>query len=218
MGKTKVVQQVGSQTCTLKTKHDFNWLEQMGDVFAVFDQQDSGNISFGVQTSVGRKFVKYAGAETLYYEGERNDAIKRLNESVTVYKDLTHPTLVHLNQHFETAHGYALVFDWVEGECLHSHWSFPPPEKYTHSDSPFYKFKQLPIEKRIEVLTAIFDFHKHVERQGYVAIDFYDGSILYDFLTNTTTICDIDVYSKKHISMKWGGCGDPHGLCRLKSL
>jgi serine/threonine-protein kinase len=30
-----------------------------------------------------------------------------------------------------------------------------------------------------------------VAKQNYVAIDFYDGSIMYDFDTNTTTICDL---------------------------
>ena len=29
----------------LKEHHDFRWLEEMGEVFAVFDQQDSGNLS-----------------------------------------------------------------------------------------------------------------------------------------------------------------------------
>ncbi|MDW7659704.1 MAG: serine/threonine protein kinase, partial [Bacillota bacterium] len=31
-------------------------------------------------------------------------------------------------------------------------------------------------------------------RQGYVAIDFYDGSILYDAKSARTLICDIDFY------------------------
>jgi serine/threonine-protein kinase len=46
-------------------------------------------------------------------------------------------------------------------------------------------------------LDSIFSFHVHVESKGYVAVDFYDGSILYDFHTHTTKICDIDMYQKK---------------------
>lgn len=34
-------------------------------------------------------------------------------------------------------------------------------------------------------------------KENYVAIDFYDGSILYDFETKITKICDIDLYQKK---------------------
>ena len=33
----------------LKEIHDFSWLQAIGNVFAVFDQNDSGNISFGAR-------------------------------------------------------------------------------------------------------------------------------------------------------------------------
>lgn len=33
--------------------------------------------------------------------------------------------------------------------------------------------------------------------QGYVAVDFYDGSILYNFANDETRICDIDFYRAK---------------------
>lgn len=38
---------------------------------------------------------------------------------------------------------------------------------------------------------------EYVNLQGYVALDFYDGSILYDFENERTTICDIDLFRKK---------------------
>ncbi|QCT03417.1 hypothetical protein E6C60_2705 [Paenibacillus algicola] len=48
----------------------------------------------------------------------------------------------------------------------------------------------------------------YVEEKGYVAIDFYDGSILYDFINNETKICDIDFYQKKpffnNMGRLWG--------------
>ncbi|GEM_PF-4606263 len=33
----------------LQDQHDFTWLQSIGTVFCVFDQQDSGNLSFGVE-------------------------------------------------------------------------------------------------------------------------------------------------------------------------
>ena len=33
-------------------------------------------------------------------------------------------------------------------------------------------------------------------KQGYVAIDFYDGCIMYDFDNSRTVICDVELYSK----------------------
>mgnify|MGYP006990364804 CR=1 FL=1 len=33
--------------------------------------------------------------------------------------------------------------------------------------------------------------------KGYVAVDFYDGSILYDVREHKTTICDVDVFRRQ---------------------
>ncbi len=132
----------------LKEKHNFEWLTNMGGVFTVFDEQDSGNICFGVEKNGTKKFVKYAGAKTKEYRGQPEDAVVRLKESIPLYEDLRHKHLIKLLDHFEVEEGYALVFEWFDGECLHSHWAFPPPHKYTHPDSPFYRYKILPIEQR----------------------------------------------------------------------
>ena len=181
----------------LKEKHDFKWLEDIGEVFCVFDEQDSGNICFGIEKEGVKKFVKYAGAKTIEYSGKTEDAVERLKQSIPLYKQLCHAHLIKLIENFEVGEGYALIFDWFEGECLHSHWSFPASIKYTHPDSPFFRFKQLAINNRLKVLKCIFKFHVYVEKKNYVAIDFYDGSILYDFTNNITKICDIDFYKEK---------------------
>ncbi|MFD2043122.1 protein kinase [Ornithinibacillus salinisoli] len=181
----------------LKEEHDFEWLSNLGKVFCVFDEQDSGNICFGVEKDGIKKFVKYAGAKTIAFSGQTEDAIATLRKSVTLYQNINHPHLVTLLDHFETEKGYALVFEWFEGECLHSHWAFPPPQKYQHPDSPYYRFKKLPLESRLKSFECILEFHVHVEKMSYVAVDFYDGSILYDFNRHITKICDIDLYQKK---------------------
>lgn len=181
----------------VKEAHDFKWLKDLGTVFAVFDQQDSGNISFGIENDGKKQFVKYAGAKTMQYEGKTEDAIVTLKEAVPLYYELEHESLIKIVDDFETSNGYAVLFDWFDGECLHPHWSFPPSKKYMNPQSPFYRFKQLPVTKKLAALNTIFHFHHHIEQKGYVAIDFYDGSILYDFQSDTTKICDIDLYAKK---------------------
>src|SRR5699024_6424801 len=120
----------------------------------------------------------------------------RLKNAVPVYQSLEHPYLIKLIDYFATENGYALIFQWFEGECLHSHWSFGGIAKYTNSKSPFYRFKKLELEKRLKALDAIFSFHTYVESKKHVAVDFYDGSILYDFKNDETKICDIDFYRK----------------------
>ncbi|BBI34230.1 serine/threonine protein kinase [Cohnella abietis] len=176
---------------------DFEWLKELGNVFCVFDQQDSGNISFGVQNGETKRFIKYAGAHPLAYLGDPKDAVTRLKQAIPLYQHLSHQHLINLINHFEVEDGYALVFEWFDGECLHPHWSFPPPAKYNDPNSPYFRYKQLPTELRLLSIDSIFSFHVEVEASGYVAVDFYDGSILYDFNTNATKVCDIDVYQKK---------------------
>ena len=169
----------------------------MGKLFCVFDRQDSGNLCFGIQTGQENLFVKYAGAKTMEYSENPRDAIERLKRAIPVYQDLRHPKLIKLVNHSEVDNGYVGVFEWFDGECLHPHWSFPPPQKYNHPDSPYFRFRQLSVEQRLKSLDEIFQFHVHVEALNFVAIDFYDGSVLYDFSTNSTKICDIDFYERK---------------------
>lgn len=89
-----------------------------------------------------------------------------------LYKTLEHPNLIKLIDHFETRDGYAAIFEWFNGECLHSHWLFAGEAKHSHPESPFYKFKQLSIEKRLQSLDTLYEFHNYVESMGYVAVDF----------------------------------------------
>ena len=194
---TPVKLEIDGVSFELNEKHNFDWIHSLGKVFCVFDQQDSGNIGFGVDKDGEKKFIKYAGARTVRYSGEPEDAVERLKQSVDLYKKLSHPVLIKLENHFQIGKGYALVFEWFKGENLHPHWEFPPPLKYNHPQSPFYRFKQLTINDRLQSINSIFDFHVHVEFKDFVAVDFYDGSILYDFGSKSTKICDIDVYQKK---------------------
>lgn len=192
----------------LKEEHDFDWLARLGKVFAVFDQQDSGNLSFGVEQDGRRYFVKYAGAQTVQIQHTPQAAIQLLQDAVSLYTELAHPQLIHLVEYGPVGQGYMALFDWFEGEGLHPHETYPPPAKYEHPDSPFYRFRQLPVEQRLQALDDIFDFHVQVEQRGYVAIDFYDGSLLYDFTRSEIKICDIDVYHKKpyvnRMGRMWG--------------
>ncbi|KMK74651.1 serine/threonine protein kinase [Alkalihalobacillus pseudalcaliphilus] len=196
--------QIVDITFELKEEHDFSWLSTYGEVFAVFDQQDSGNISFGIQKGERKLFIKYAGAKTIHFKGNPEEAVARLKDCVPVYEDLAHPIVVNMVESFSVGEGFAVVFEWVEGEGLHPHWSFPPPHKFTDPCSPFYQFRMLSVEKRVSVMTKIIEFHTYVESKSYVAVDFYDGSLLYDFARDEVRICDIDYYQKRPFTNQMG--------------
>ncbi|CAF0771151.1 unnamed protein product [Adineta ricciae] len=192
---------IGGFSVRLREEHDFSWFnEHFTHPFCIFDQQDSGNLSFGsidIQSSQ-RVFVKYAGVRPEHFDGDCQEAISRLRRAVKVYTDLQpHEHLIPIIHSFSTPHGFTVVYPWFENsECLHPHWSYPPPAKYTDVRSPFYRFRQLPLKQRLAALDAIFTLLEYADRRGYVSIDFYDGSILYNFQTNVLKICDIDFFEQ----------------------
>jgi serine/threonine-protein kinase len=161
-------------------------LARAGQVFKRFDKQDSGCISYGLAVDDEKWFVKHAS---------RPDAIHWMQNAVRVHTDIRHRCLPALRNTFDTRDGFALVYDWVEGEVLGTP-DYPGAEGRNHPQSPHYRFRQLPAERIVAMLTDLYELHVEVEAKGYVAVDLYDGSILYDFNRHSTFFCDLDCYSK----------------------
>lgn len=155
-------------------------------MFKVFDDQDSGNICFGCEKDGQRYFVKFAGAFTEQYNGDPTDAIERLKTSLPVYRDLQHKNLIELVEAKEIGGGFAMVFKWASGDCMGR--MYPATRR---------RFMLLPVASRLKVFGDIISFFEYVASQGYVAIDFYDGSIMYDYESGKTTICDIGFFRKQ---------------------
>lgn len=170
----------------LKKAYDFSFLKEYGRVFRVFDDQDSGNICFGTEKDGQRYFIKFAGAFPEGYTGEPKDAVARLKAALPVYRDLKCRQLIELLEAGEIGGGYAMVFRWAEGTCMGR--MYPASHR---------RFLELPVEARLAVFGEILSFFRVVAAQNYVAVDFYDGSILYDFENGKTTICDIDFFRKQ---------------------
>ena len=170
----------------LKSPFDFSFLSEYGRVFKVFDDQDSGNICFGTEKDGQRYFIKFAGAPTEQYNGDPADAIVRLKATLPVYSDLKHKNLIELVEAKDIGGGFAMVFKWADGDCMGR--MYPAQHK---------KFMALPAQDKLNVFADILDFFEYIASQNYVAIDFYDGSIMYDFECGKTTICDIDFFRKQ---------------------
>ena len=169
----------------LKAPFDFSFLSHYGTIFKIFDDQDSGNICFGTEKDGKRYFIKYAGVPTEQYAGNPEDAVARLKATLPVYQTLRHSNLIKFVRAEEIGGGYAVVFRWANGECMGR--MYPASRQ---------KFMQIDTKTKLKVFHDILAFFKDVTSQGYVAIDFYDGSILYDFEGKNTTICDIDFFRR----------------------
>lgn len=190
-------QQLNGISFRMKAPFDFGFVSRWGRVFRVFDDQDSGNICFGTERDGERFFLKYAGAPTARYEGLTEDAVERLQNAAVVYRELTHPALIELLETAELCGGFLLVFRWTDAVCM--------GKQYPESRERFFT---LPMAKREQVFRDILNFHMAVIDRGYVPVDFYDGSILYDFEREKTVLCDIDFYQKQpffnNMGRMWG--------------
>lgn len=177
----------------LKAPFDFSFLSKYSKVFKAFDDQDSGNICFGVTNGENRYFVKFAGAPTDRACVSAEEAVSNLKRTVPIYQDLAHSNLIKLVNSEKIGGGFAMIFEWVDAECMHP--MYPRSRK---------RFMQMSIETRHQVFEEILAFHAYAAKQGYVAIDFYDGSIMYDFGNRKTVICDIDFYAKTPYTNEMG--------------
>lgn len=193
-----MIQDVLGLPVELAAPFDFSFLGRYGTPFCVFDQQQSGCIAFGMQSEKwGRLFVKFAGAPTVNARVSPDSAVVALQHAVQNYQALQgHPALIRLRGSGAVAGGYAAVFTWAEGVSLYPGTRFLPAQRYTHPDSPLYKLLYQPLIVRLRMLDNVFDFHRYALSKGFMAVDFYDGSLLADFATGSIHVCDIDLYRR----------------------
>lgn len=182
---------------SLKEKIDTSTLSKLGHIFAVFDKNDSGNISFGVQRGQQRLFCKIAGYDTINSVVTKEQAIHKLKKSAEIHKAIKHPCLIEMQSLYKLDNVYVAEYPWITGDCLFDHWNFDLYEK-NNQLSPIARFRKLPIQKKRRVFDEIVLFMKHVNDMGYVAIDFYDSSLIYDFESEKIHVCDVDFFEKMH--------------------
>ena len=169
--------------------HDF--VARNADVFAVFDAttQDSGNVSYGARFGEERLFIKTAGSP-----GDRSflshDArVALLRNAVRLARSVSDPALPVLRHIVESAEGPVLVYEWVDGELVGTSAS-----RRSDPASPFARFRSLDPHERATALYAVFRVHVKLAERGWIASDFYDGSLIYDFARRQIHVVDLDSY------------------------
>ena len=210
-----VIQKLDSIEFRLEEAQDFAWLKKYGTAFSVVDGTGSGCICFGMDDGKRKYFCKIAGVGTIKAEVSKAESVRLLKDAVQLYYDLAHPHLIRIVEEYDYKEFYVVVFEWANGECLFDHWNFDLYQKDPTRKSPKVKFKELPIPKKRKAVDVMFSFLQNVNQKGYVAVDFYDGSLLYDFETDEITICDIDLFEKAPVINNKGV--DWFGTKRLKA-
>lgn len=192
-----VIHEIDGFKFTLREYCDLTWIKKYGTVFSVIDGTGSGCICFGIEDKKRKYFLKIAGVNTVEAEISPRESVETLKNAVQLYQVLEHPNLVRLIESYPYQKYYVAIFEWAEGECLFDHWNYEEYARKSGQVSPMERFKKLPVEKRIASTEVIFSFLKTVAAYGYTAVDFYDGSLIYDFTAEKLTICDIDLFRKQ---------------------
>ena len=72
----------------------------------------------------------------------------------------------------------------------------------------------LPPSEILRCLDTVFDLHTSLAHAGWVAVDFYDGSLLYDFAAGRIWVVDLDMYQDGPFH---NGMGEMFGSSRFKA-
>ena len=158
------------------------FLSERGEIFAVFDEraQDSGNVSYGVEVDGRRYFVKTAGRpdDDRSYLDHRG-RVSLLGNAVRLAESSDHRALPNLHQVVGSAWGPMLVYDWAEGELIRS---------------SIDRVRSLSVSEVGHLMTEVYDLHRELARLGWIANDFYDGAMIYDFRRCKVHVIDLDSY------------------------
>ena len=148
-------------------------------------------MSFGVAAAGARYFVKTAGgpAGPEQRAGAHGRRVARLENAERLARSVAHPALTEFVTSVESAWRSMLVYRWAEGENLY----VPGPLRGA-ADSSARRFRSLPPARRVAAVRSIIDLHVTLAGSGWVAGDFYDGCLIYDFDAGTLRICDLDHY------------------------
>ena len=177
----------GAGSCT-KTPADL--LDSIGRVFARFDQQDSGNVSFGAEIDGRRYFVKTAGAPggsgLPLCHAER---VALLANAQRLACDVCHPALTRFVGSCQSVWGPMLFYAFASGEHLHER-----RERREDPATAWQRFLHLPFRERFAVVRTVLDLHVALAAKGWVVGDFYDGCLIYDFAERRIAVFDLDNY------------------------
>lgn len=161
------------------------FLAGVGEIFAVFDHrtQDSGNASYGVEVGGRRYFVKTAGDPDDDDSAHLSHAerVGLLRNAAELARSVRHPALPKFHGVVESPRAPMLVYEWADGHLVRS---------------ALARVRALPLSEIARLLDAVFDLHAALAERGWVACDFYDGAMIYDFQRRRVRAVDLDCYRR----------------------
>ena len=178
------------------------YLAKIGSIVATFGAptQDSGNISYCVRIEKTPYFVKTAGFpddEKPYFN--HAGRVELLRNAIALRHSAAHAALPALYNTIESPHGPLLVYEWVAGELLHAE-----RKDRDNPQSAYLRFRHLPVPEITAALDTVYEAHCALADAGWVAVDFYDGSLIYDFARQRMHLVDLDHYHRGPFTNEMG--------------
>jgi serine/threonine protein kinase, bacterial len=175
------------------------YIRRHGTVVAEFNHlsQDSGNVSWLVDTVAGRLFVKTAGLTDLQLQGapvpyfNYEGRVRLMRNAIELASSCRHPALARLRNVIESPAGPALVYECAVGALVGA-----PRERRTDPASAYQRFAHLPGDRLLGIFDALLDLHAALADADWVACDLYDGCLIVDFASGRLTVVDLDNYRR----------------------
>jgi serine/threonine-protein kinase len=175
------------------------YVRRRGRVLREFNHhsQDSGNVSWLVESAGQRLFVKTAGTDGPPVPGapvpyfDHAGRVNLLRNAVELAKSCHHRALPPLLNVIETPTGPALVYQAASGDLIGV-----PAEQRGDADSPYQRFAHLPAPVLLGLPATLIDVHVALSAAGWVAGDLYDGCLIVDFQTAALSVIDLDSYRR----------------------
>ena len=128
-----------------------------------------------------------------YKLARREHPISLMESPIVFHGAVQHPAIIPLMGWFRTSAGLAIVYEFQDGLIVNDPLA-PGARPRQHPDSTYARFRHLPVDEIIRALDAVFDAHVAAANRGFVAVDFYDGAIIYDFENQQVHLSDLDSY------------------------
>jgi serine/threonine-protein kinase len=149
------------------------------DAFTVFDRQDSGCVSYGVERDGRKLFVKTA---------QTNGGRASMRRAIAFHTVVRHLAIVGPLDVVDTDDETTIIYPWCDGSVL-NHATTAGSER-----AALDRFRRLPVDLVLAAIDTILDAHRTVAAAGFVSVDLYDGCFLYDFDRHVMRLVDLDEY------------------------
>ena len=145
------------------------YVRQCGTILREFNHltQDSGNVSWLVESAGQRLFVKTAGTTgppvpgTLVPYFDHAGRVRLLRNAVEVARSCDHPALPALLNVIESPVGPALVYEAASGELIRV-----PDEQRADPASPYQRLAHLPAPAMFGLFDTLLDLHVALAAAG----------------------------------------------------